>query len=49
MLQPGEESTITIPAHTMEDPHLFEITVESNDPAEPVKKLHLRFEVIPEE
>ena len=48
MLQPGEESTITLPKHIMEDPHLYEVTVETNDPMEPVKKLYLRFEAIPE-
>ena len=46
MLQPGEESTVMIPAHTMDGPHLFEITVESNDPAEPEKKVYLSFEVL---
>jgi hypothetical protein len=35
-----------IPAHTMDDPHLYEITVESNDPVEPEKKVYLRFEVL---
>jgi len=49
MLQPGEESTITLPAHTMEDPHLFEVTVESNDPTEPEKKVYLSFEVVPDD
>ena len=38
-----------MPAHTMEDPHLYEITVQSNDPAEPEKKVYLSFEVLPDE
>jgi len=46
MLQPGEESTIVIPAHTMDLPHVYEITVESNDPVEPEKKVYLSFEVL---
>ncbi len=49
MLQSGEESTITIPEHSMEGMHLFEITVESNDPVEPEKKILLRFDIVPEE
>ena len=48
MLQPGEEGTITIPRHTMEGMHLFEVTVESNDPVEPVKKAHVRLEIVPD-
>ncbi len=35
-----------IPAHTMDDPHVYEITVESNDPVEPEKKVYLSFEVL---
>jgi hypothetical protein len=26
----------------MEGPHLFEVTVKSNDPSEPVRKLYVR-------
>jgi hypothetical protein len=42
-LQPGEESTLLIgtTAHYGEGPHEFEITVKSNDPVEPEKKLYL--------
>ena len=42
-LQPGEESTLLIgtTAHHGEGPHEFEITVKSNDPVEPEKKLYL--------
>ena len=42
-LQPGEESTILIgeTAHRSAGLHEFEITVESNDPVEPEKKLYL--------
>jgi uncharacterized membrane protein len=45
-LQPGEESTLSIEtapagAH-MSGAHLFEITVRSNDPVEPEKKLEVR-------
>jgi uncharacterized membrane protein len=45
-LQPGEESTLSIetaPAGGhMLGAHLFEITVKSNDPVEPEKKLEVR-------
>jgi len=45
-LQPGDESSIRIGAPTVEEMkmsgfHRFEITVKSNDPVEPVKKLYL--------
>lgn len=45
-LQPDEESTLSIEtapagAH-MSGAHLFEITVRSNDPVEPEKKLKVK-------
>lgn len=42
-LEPGEESTLLIgnKPHNMTGPHEFEITVKSNDPVEPEKKLYL--------
>ena len=42
-LQPGEESAVTVPAHKMTGAHLFEISVTSNDPVEPVKVITIRF------
>ncbi len=33
----------------MEGLHIFEITVKSNDPVEPEKKIFFRFEIVPEE
>ena len=48
MLQSGEESTIMVPGHTMKGVHRFEITVESNDPVEPEKKILLKFNIIRE-
>ena len=42
-LQPGEESTLLMgeTVHHSAGPHEFEITVKSNDPVEPEKKLYL--------
>jgi hypothetical protein len=45
-LQPGDEGTLrfeTPPVEHMNQDglHLFEITVKSNDPVEPVKKLYV--------
>ncbi len=48
-LQPGGESTLTIPEHHMEGRHIFEITVKSNDPVEPEKKIYFKFEIVLEE
>ncbi len=49
-LQPGEESNIIIDnyvmGHYMEGIHLFEITVKSNDPIEPEKKLRLEIDYV---
>ncbi len=52
-LQPGEESTLLIkdtahPGGGMhKGPHEFEITVKSNDPVEPEKKLYLMVDFPP--
>lgn len=48
-LEPGEEGTLTIPEHNHEGKHLFEITMESNDPVEPRKKIYFSFETMPAE
>lgn len=48
-LQPGEESTLTIPGHAMEGRHRLQVTVESNDPIEPQKKLYFNFEMMAEQ
>ncbi len=32
--------------HEMEEPHIFEITVKSNDPVEPEKKLRLEIDYV---
>jgi len=40
-LQPGDEGTLRIQKSYREGLHLFEITVKSNDPVEPEKKLYL--------
>lgn len=50
-LQPGEESTLLIgeTEHHMIGLHVFEITVRSNDPVEPDKKLYLEVSFQPEE
>ncbi len=48
-LQPGEESTLLIgeTAHHGTGSHQFEITVKSNDPVEPEKKLYLTVHFLP--
>jgi len=45
-LQPGDEGTLRIGAPPVEEMkeagfHLFEVTVKSNDPVEPEKKLYI--------
>jgi len=46
-LQPGDEGTVRVKTETVQQmklagPHLFKITVISNDPVEPEKILYLR-------
>jgi hypothetical protein len=44
-IKPGETTTLSFTTHMMEGmggPHLFEITVPTNDPVEPVQKLQVR-------
>ena len=46
-LQPGDEGTVRVKTSTVQDmsvagPHLFEITVKSNDPVEPNNNLYLK-------
>ncbi len=48
-LQPGKENTLTVTEHPRTEPHLFEITVESKDPAEAEKKIYIRFDHKPAE
>lgn len=45
ILQPGEKGTITIPRHEMTGKHIFEISVHSNDPVNPVTVLTLKFDI----
>ena len=44
ILQPGEESTLIIAQHPRTGPHLFEVPVISNEPAEAEKKIYLRLD-----
>jgi hypothetical protein len=46
-LQPGDESYVRVKTPTVQQmdvagPHLFKITVKSNDPCEPEKNLYLK-------
>jgi hypothetical protein len=44
-LKPAEESEISFKTHMMDGmggPHLFEVTVRSNDAVEPVQKLYVK-------
>jgi hypothetical protein len=44
-VKPGESTTLSFTTHMMEGmggPHLFEITVLTNDPAEPLQKLRVK-------
>lgn len=44
-LKPAEESDISFTTHMMDGmggPHLFEVTVRSNDAVEPIQKLYVK-------
>lgn len=44
-VEPGVATTLSFTTHMMEGmggPHLFEITVQTNDPVEPVQKLQVK-------
>ncbi len=44
-MEPDEESEISFETHMMEGmggPHLFEITIRSNDAEEPLQKLYVK-------
>jgi len=44
-VKPGEKTTLSFTTHMMkgmDGPHLFEITVPTNDPVEPVQKLQVK-------
>ena len=53
-MQPGDEGTLRFKTLSVENMskdglHLFEITVKSNDPVEPAKKLQIRADFEPME
>ena len=44
-IKPGEKTTLSFETHMMtgmDGPHLFEITVPTNDPLQPAQKLRVK-------
>jgi hypothetical protein len=44
-VKPGEATTLSFETHMMEGmggPHLFEVTISTNDPVEPLQKLRVK-------